>query len=127
MVAGGITVASTLEILSRGSTYDQLVNGVNHCVLPAGTNLLQISEGCVCLTVQAEDLSALNSLWSLYQEGTLKERLQSFFVTEEITELAGGEELEVIVTIEEGEYKKACVELTRKAQGIKLFSSCLKL
>jgi len=127
VVAGGITVASTLEILSRGSTYDQLGNGVNHCVLPAGTNLLQISEGCVCLTVQAEDLSALNSLWSLYQEGTLKERLQSFFVTDEITELAGGEELEVIVTIEEREYKKACVELTRKAQGIKLFSSCLKL
>ena len=123
VVAGGITVASTLEILSRGSTYDQLVNGVNRCVLPAGTSLLQISEGCVCLTVQAEDLSALNTLWSLYQEGTLKERLQTFFVTEEIRELAGGEEVEVIVTIEEQEYEKARVELTRKrkAQGIKLF------
>jgi len=119
VVAGGITVASTLEVLSRGATYDQLVTGVNRCVLPAGTSLLQISEGCVCLTIQAEDLSALNTLWSLYQEGTLKKRLQTFFVTEEITELAGGEEVEVTVTIKEEEYKKAFVELTRKSQGIK--------
>jgi len=116
VVAGGITAASTLEILSRGSTYDQLVNGINRCVLPAGTSLLQISEGCVCLTVQAKNLSALNTLWSLYQEGTLKERLQTFYVTDELRELAGGEEVEVIVAIEEQEYKKACVELTRKAQ-----------
>ena len=118
VVAGGMTVASTLEVLSRGSTYDQLVSSVNRCVLPAGTSLIQISEGCVCLTVQAEDLSALNTLWSLYQDGTLKERLQTFFVTDEIRELAGGEEVEVIVTIEEQEYEKACVELTRKIQGI---------
>jgi len=122
VVAGGMTVASTLEVLSRGSTYDQLVSGVNRCVLPAGTSLIQISEGCVCLTVQAEDLSALNTLWSLYQDETLKERLQTFFVTDEIRELAGGEEVEVIVTIEEQEYEKACVELTRKIQGNLLLS-----
>ena len=118
VVAGGITVASTLEVLSRGSTFDQLVSAVNKCVLPAGTSLIQITEGCVCLTVQAETLAALEALWSLYKNGTLRARLQDFFVTEEVREeLAGGEELEVIVTIEEGEYKKALHELSSEIEG----------
>ena len=118
MVAGGITVASTLEVLSRGSTFDQLVSAVNKCVLPAGTSLIQITEGCVCLTVQAENLAALEALWSLYKNGTLRARLQDFFVTEEVREeLAGGEELEVIVTIEEGEYQKALHELSSEIEG----------
>ena len=118
VVAGGITVASTLEVLSRGSTFDQLVSAVNKCVLPAGTSLIQITEGCVCLTVQAENLSSLQTLWSLYKVGTLKARLQDFFVTEEVRkELAGGEELEVIVTIEEGEYQKALHELSTQIEG----------
>ena len=112
VVAGGITVASTLEVLSRGSTFDQLVSAVNKCVLPAGTSLIQITEGCVCLTVQAENLSSLETLWSLYKDGTLRARLQDFFVNEEVREeLAGGEQLEVIVTIDEGQYKKAFSEL----------------
>ena len=117
VVAGGITVASTLEVLSRGSTFDQLVSAVNKCVLPAGTSLIQITEGCVCLTVQAENLSSLQTLWSLYRDGTLKARLQDFFVTEEVREeLVGGEELEVIVTIEEGEYQKAHHELSTQIE-----------
>lgn len=122
VVAGGITVASTLEVLSRGSTFDQLVSAVNKCVLPAGTSLIQITEGCVCLTVQAENLASLEALWSLYKNGTLRARLQDFFVTDEVREeLAGGEELEVIVTIEEGEYQKALNELSSEIEG-KLFT-----
>ena len=118
VVAGGITVASTLEVLSRGSTFDQLVSAVNKCVLPAGTSLIQITEGCVCLTVQAENLASLEALWSLYKNGTLRARLQDFFVTEEVREeLASGEELEVIVTIEEGEYQKALHELSSEMEG----------
>ena len=118
MVAGGITVASTMEVLSRGSTFDQLVSAVNKCVLPAGTSLIQITEGCICLTVQAENLSSLQTLWSLYKDGTLKARLRDFFVTEEVRkELAGGDELEVIVTIEEGEYQKAHHELSSQIEG----------
>ena len=118
VVAGGITVASTLEVLSRGSTFDQLVSAVNKCVLPAGTSLIQITEGCICLTVQAENLSSLQTLWSLYKDGTLKARLQDFFVTEEVRkELAGGDELEVTVTIEEGEYQKAHHELSCQIEG----------
>ena len=122
VVAGGITVASTLEVLSRGSTFDQLVSAVNKCVLPAGTSLIQITEGCVCLTVQAKNLASLEALWSLYKNGTLRARLQDFFVTEEVREeLVGGEQLEVIVTIEEGEYQKALHELSSQIGG-NLFS-----
>ena len=112
VVAGGISVASILEVLKRESTFDQLVSAVNECVLPAGTSLIQITEGCVCLTVQAENLASLETLWSLYKDGTLKARLQDFFVTDEVCEaLAGGEQVEVVVTIEKGEYQKALTEL----------------
>ena len=118
VVAGGIIVASTLEVLNRASTIDQLVSAVNKCVLPAGTRLIQITEGCVCLTVQAENLASLETLWSLYKDGTLKARLQDFFVTDEVREaLAGGEQVEVIVTIEEGEYQKAVRELSSEIKG----------
>ena len=120
--AGGISVASVLEVLKRESTFDKLVSAVNEYLLPAGTSLIQITESCVCLTVQAENLSSLETLWSLYKDGTLKARLQDFFVTEEVRqELAGGEELEVIVTIEEEEYQKAHHELSSEIEG-SLFS-----
>ncbi len=117
MVAGGLTVVSTVDVLSRWSTFDQLVTAVNSCVLPAGTNLVQLTDGCVCLTVRAETLSALTALWKLYQDGTLKTRLYNFFVTDEVRERAGGEQVEVIVTIEEQEYEKAFRELINEAQG----------
>ncbi|KAL9950379.1 hypothetical protein ACROYT_G042867 [Oculina patagonica] len=117
VVAGGLTVVSTVDVLSRWSTFDQLVTAVNSCVLPAGTNLVQLTDGCVCLTVRAETLSALTALWKLYQDGTLKTRLYNFFVTDEVRERAGGEQVEVIVTIEEQEYEKAFRELINEAQA----------
>ncbi len=121
VVAGGLIVISTQEVLNCWSTFDQLVTAVNSCVLPAGTSLVQLTDGCVCLTVRAEILSALTTLWSLYQDGTLETRLYDFFVTDEVRERAGGEEVEVIVTIEEQEYEKACCELINEAQGILSF------
>ena len=117
MVASGITVVSTLEVLSRWSTFDQLVTAVNSCVLPAGTSLVQLTDGCLCLTVRAETLSALTTLWKLHKNGTLETRLYDFFVTDEIRERAGGEEVEVNVTIDEYEYERACLELIRIVQG----------
>ena len=105
-----------MEVLSRWSTFDQLVTAVNSCVLPAGTSLVNITDGCVCLTVQAETLSALTTLWNLYQDGTLEKRLYNFFVTHEVGR-AGGETVEVNVTIEEEEYDKACRELINEARG----------
>ena len=116
VVAGGLTVVSAMEVLSRWSSFDQLVAAVQTCVLPAGTRLVQITDGCVCLTVQAESLSALKTLWKLYQDGTLQKRLYDFFVTE-VRELAEREDVEVNVTIDEDEYHKACIELIHGAQG----------
>ena len=119
LFAGGLVIVSATEVLSGWSSYDQLVAAVQSCVLPAGTTLVQITDGCVCLTVQAESLSALTNLWRLYQDRTLQKRLYDFFVTDEMRKLAEGEDVEVNVTIEEEEeYQKACLELMNGAQGI---------
>ena len=69
------------------------------------------------LKVQLENNSALDFSWSLYTDGTLRESLQASLVTDEVKELAGGEQVEVIVTIDEQEYDKAREELISEAQG----------
>ena len=78
---------------------------------------MNLSDGCVCLTVQAETLSALTTLWNLYQDGTLERRLHNFFVTDEVKERTGEETVKVNVSIDEEEYDKARLELMNKAQG----------
>ena len=65
---------------------------------------MQIAEGSVILKVQAENISALNALWCLYRDGTLKESFQALFFIDELRELTGEEQVEVIVTIDEEEY-----------------------
>ena len=118
VAAGGLVLTSAYQLLRRGCTYDQLITAVNTCVLPAGAKLLQITEGSVYLKVQAESLAALEHLWRLYKNGTLKKRLQALFVTDEMRDLAGGGQVEVIVTIDEKEYHKTRNELaTVETQG----------
>ena len=117
-IAGGIVIASAFELLRRGSTYEQLVTAVNNCLLPAGAKLIQIAEGSVNLKVQAENRLALDSLWRMFKNGTLKARLEALFVTDEMREVAGGG-VEIIVTIDEQEYEKARDELTTQARGKK--------
>ena len=113
MAAGGVFIASAYQLLKQGCTYDQLVTAVNTCVLPAGVKLIQITEGSVILKVQAEDVSTLDTLWSLYKDGTLQESLRAFFVNDEMREFAGEEQVEVIVTIDEEEYEKVRTELIK--------------
>ena len=110
-------MASSLELLIRDSTYDQLVAAVNTCVLPAGAHLIQISDGCVCLKVQVESLATLETLWRLYEDGILKAKIQALLVTDEMRELAGREQVEAIVTIDEQEYDKASDKLSKETQG----------
>ena len=117
MVAGGLTVVSAVEVLSRWSSFDQVVATVQTCLLPASTSLVQVTDSCVCLTVQAESLSALKNLWKLYQDRTLQKRLCSFFVTDEVKELADGEDVGVNIAIDEDEYQKAFIELIQGTQG----------
>ena len=70
------------------------------------------------LKVQVVNLSALETLWRFYKDGTLEASLQALFVTEEMRELAGGEQVEAIVTIEPQEYEKVRNELAAfEAQG----------
>ena len=92
-VAGGLTVVSAVEVLSRWSSFDQVVATVQTCLLPAGTSLVQVTDSCVCLTVQAESLSALKNLWKLYQDRTLQKCLCGFFFTDEVKELADREDV----------------------------------
>ena len=69
LFAGGLVIVSATEVLSGWSSpNDQLIAAVQSCVLPAGTSLVQITDGCVCLAVQAESLPALKNLWKLYQD-----------------------------------------------------------
>lgn len=121
VAAGGLVLTSAYQLLRRGCTYEQLLTAVNTCVLPAGATLLQIAEGSVYLKVQAESLTVLDHLWRLYKNGTLKKRLQALFVTDEMKDLAGGEQVEVTVIIDEDEYEKSRNELaTVEAQGYTL-------
>ena len=71
----------------------------------------------MCLKVQVESLAALETLWRLYKDGTLKASLQAFLVTDEIKELASGEHVEAVVTIEEQEYEKVRNKLANEPQG----------
>ena len=110
-------------MLVRDSTYDELVAAANN-VLPPEANVIEISEGCVSLKVQVLNLSALETLWRLYQDGTLEASLQALFVTDEMRELAGGEQVEAVVTIEPQEYEKARNELAAfeaKGKGFDVF------
>ena len=117
-IAGGVVFAYAFELQRRGSTYDQLITAINNFVLPAGIKLIEMAEGSVNLKVQAENLLALGSLWRMYKNGTLKAHLEALFVTDEVKEFAGGEQVEVVVTIDEQEYIKAWNELTTEAKGM---------
>ena len=114
----GITLLTVRGVFSRWTTSDQLVTCFSACVLPASTHLIEVSKGCVCFTIQADNLTGLTTLWNIYQDGTLKARLHNFFVTDEMEERAGGaENVEVSVTIEEEEYKKACIEFINEGNS----------
>ena len=118
VAAAGLTLLSVRAILKGWSTYDQLVTGFQNCVLPAGSRLIEVGTGCVCFTIQADNLMGLTALWNMYEDGTLKERLFDFFVTDEMKTRAGGEEnVELTVTIEKEEYEKAYFELVQEANG----------
>ena len=113
----GFKIVSSFALVLRASTYDQTFAAINS-LMPDGVNLIQMSEGCVSLKVQVVNLSALEHLWRLYKDGTLEASLQALFVTDEMRELAGGEQVEAIVTIEPQEYEKARNELAAfEAQG----------
>ena len=104
MVTSGMALRSC-------SSLDEFVEVFNKVVLVSYSKLVEISEGSLCFTVQAETASALKELWDMYISGALESRLQDFLVTEEIKQMASGEEVEVTVVIDEQEYKEAYLDL----------------
>ena len=103
---------------SRGDTdIQQFANLFNEAILPAANSLRAIGNGSLCFTVQAEDRAALQLLWEQYQNNTLQKKLQDFLVTEEIKQLADGEDVIVTVHIDEHEYQDACLDFVMEVQG----------
>ena len=95
----------------------QFANLFNEAILPAANSLRAIGNGSLCFTVQAEDRAALQLLWEQYQDNTLQAKLQDFLVTEEIKQLADGEDVIVTVHIDEQEYQDACLDFVMEVQG----------
>ena len=116
VVAVGASVV--LYKYSRGDNdIQQFANLFNGVVLPAGNFLRAIRNGSLCFTVQAEDREALQLLWEQYQDNTLQTKLQDYVVTEEIKQLADGEDVIVTVHIDEQEYQDACLDFVLEVQG----------
>ena len=101
-------------------SFEEYCDAFNKVVLPAFTKLVELSESSLCFTVLAETPSALKELWNIYDNETLKNRLQTFLVTEEVKQLASGEEIEVTVSIDEQEYREAYLDLTFRQNRGKL-------
>ena len=110
-IAGGLLVVSSGMALRRCSSLDEFVEVFNKVVLVSYSKLVEISEGSLCFAVQAETSSALKELWDMYKGGTLQNRLQEFLVTDEIKQLASGEDVQVTVYIDEQDYKAAYLDL----------------
>ena len=98
-------------ILRRCSSLEEFVEAFRVATLPAANALLAISEGSVCFTVQAENSSGLVALWERYRNGKLQKDLQDFLVTDEIIQLAEGEEVMVSAYIDEQQFGKALEDL----------------
>ena len=117
-LAGGIILVGSGLALRSCCSFEEYCDVFNKVVLPAFTKLVELSESSLCFTVLAETPSALKELWNIYGNETLKNRLQTFLVTEEVKQLASGEEIEVTVSIDEQEYREAYLDLKfRQNQG----------
>ena len=65
----------------------------------------------MCFTVRAETSLALEELYKRYSTGRLQRDLQEFLVTDDIRQLADGEEVVVSVYIDEKEFREALDDL----------------
>ena len=103
-------------ILRRCSTPKDFVEAFTVAILPAATALRAISDGSVCFTVRGETSVALEELHKRYSAGRLQRDLQEFLVTDDIRQLANGEEVVVSVYIDEKEFREALDDLTKVNQ-----------
>ena len=113
---GVVLVVGSGLILRRCSTLEDFVEAFRVAILPAATELRAISDGSVCFTVRGETSVALEELYERYSAGRLQRDLQEFLVTDDIRQLANGEEVVVSVYIDEKEFKEALDDLTNVDQ-----------
>ena len=83
---------------------------VEKIVLP-GFSLLHVRSGCICLTLQADNLSTLKELWERHKSGCLQKSLQELLVTDEIKGMADGKEIKVKVNADLDSYRNAYLHL----------------
>ena len=103
-IGGALLVVGSGMALHSCSTLDEFVETFNKVVLVAYTRLVEISEGSLCFTVQAETPAALKELWDIYKDGTLQRRLQEFLVTDDLKQLTNAEDIDMAIFIDEQEY-----------------------
>ena len=111
-----LLLVGTGLILRRSSTLKDYFQAFTVAALPAANALRAISEGSVCFTVQAETSLALEELYERYSTGKLQKDLQEFLVTDDIKQLADGEEVVVSVYIDEKEFREALDDLANVDQ-----------
>ncbi|XP_067019893.1 uncharacterized protein [Acropora muricata] len=107
-----LLLVGTGSILRRCSTLDDYVIAFGVAVLPTAVILRSVSEGSVCFMVQAETSLALEELYERYRTGRLQRDLQEFLVTDDIRQLADGEEVVLSVYINEKELREVLDDLT---------------
>ena len=107
-----LLLVGTGSILHRCSTLDDFVIAFGVAVLFTAVILRSVSEGSVCFMVQAETSLALEELYKRYRTGRLQRDLQEFLVTDDIRQLADGEEVVLSVYINEKELREVLEDLT---------------
>ena len=92
-----------------------------NAILPPLIYLEAFMQGSVCFAVQSENRMSLMALWEQYQDGTLQRKLQEFLVTEDVRQLADGEEVFLSVHIDEQDFKDALLRFIiaeREGKGL---------
>ena len=100
-----LVVSVGLILHAYNPAYVEQFEGALNKILPLANKVTAIMPGSVCFAVQAENRKSLMALWEQYQDGTLQRKLQSFLVTEDIRQLADGEQVFLSIHIDEQDFK----------------------
>lgn len=108
----GVWVAGTAFILKRYiNDPETLVRLFASVVVPSGILVKYLCEGSVICVLEANDLQAVKELWLRYESGILQKGLEEILITEELRNLAAGQEIIFKVNIDENMYRDVCLDL----------------
>ncbi|XP_074617800.1 uncharacterized protein LOC141876890 isoform X2 [Acropora palmata] len=110
---GTLFVIGIGRMLWNWPSATEFFENFNREILPAAARLVVLSEQSICFTVKAETSLALEELYERYSTGRLQRDLQEFLVTDDIRQLADGEEVIVSVHVDEKEFKEALNDLEK--------------